>query len=119
MASDGDKNGPVQDPAPRPKSDKPLPPSAKRKKKRVAAPTGAADGPGTGRYTAPIPGSKRGPSPQWVPVLMFGLWAVGLAMILLNYMGILPGSDDGGNGWYLVGGLGLILGGIITATQYR
>ena len=72
-----------------------------------------------GRYTPPIPAATRGPSPRWVPVLMFALWGVGLAMILLNYMGLLPGSDDGGNGWYLIGGLGLILGGIVTATQYR
>jgi hypothetical protein len=50
---------------------------------------------------------------------MFSLWGIGLLMILLNYMGVLPGSADNGNGWYLVGGLAAILGGIITATQYR
>jgi len=54
-----------------------------------------------------------------VPVLMFALWAVGLLVIILNYMGVLPGSADGGNGWYLVGGLAAILGGIMVATQYR
>ena len=59
------------------------------------------------------------PSPTWVPVLMFGLWGLGLLVILLNYMQILPGAEDGGNGWYLVGGLGSILAGIIVATQYR
>jgi hypothetical protein len=72
-----------------------------------------------GRYTAPIPAEKKGPSPMWVPVLMFAFWVVGLAMIILNYMGVLPGSGDNGNGWYLVGGLASILAGIITATQYR
>lgn len=107
------------------RKDKPLPPSA-RKKKQAEARRSASSASGTvsdetggGRYTAPIPAAKKGPSPRWVPVLMFALWGVGLAMILLNYMGLLPGSADGGNGWYLMGGLGLILAGIVTATQYR
>ncbi len=107
------------------RKEKPLPPAAKRKKAAEARAKGtllhheSSDNPAGGRYTAPIPASKRGPSPRWIPVLMFALWGIGLALILLNYMGVLPGSADGGNGWYLVGGLGLILGGIITATQYR
>jgi hypothetical protein len=100
-------------------TNKPLPPAAKRKKASGARVKGDPSATGVGRYTAPIPASKKGPSPRWVPVFMFGLWGIGLAMILLNYMGLLPGSADGGNGWYLIGGLGLILGGIITATQYR
>jgi LPXTG-motif cell wall-anchored protein len=50
---------------------------------------------------------------------MFALWGVGLLVIILNYMQVLPGTDDGGNGWYLLGGLVAILGGILTATQYR
>jgi len=53
-------------------------------------------------------------SPMWVPVLMFGLLGVGTLMIILNYIELLPGATDN---WYLVGGLGLILAGIITATQ--
>jgi len=58
----------------------------------------------------------RPPSPMWVPVLMFGLFAVGSLVIFLNYVGLLPGAASN---WYLLGGLGLILAGIITATQYR
>ncbi|MCZ7627589.1 MAG: cell division protein CrgA [Microthrixaceae bacterium] len=100
-------------------TNKPLPPAAKRKKPAGARAKGDSSAGGAGRYTAPVPASKKGPSPRWVPVLMFALWGIGLGMILLNYMGLLPGSADGGNGWYLIGGLGLILGGIITATQYR
>ena len=72
-----------------------------------------------GRYTAPTAAARKAPSPRWVPVLMFGLWGLGLLLIVLNYMGVLPGSSDGGNGWYLVGGLGAILAGIMVATQYR
>jgi hypothetical protein len=55
-------------------------------------------------------------SPPWVPVLMFALLGVGLVVIFLNYLGVLPGGTD--NRWLLVG-LVAILGGIITATQYR
>ena len=47
---------------------------------------------------------------------MFTLLGAGLLMILLNYMDLVPGQTSG---WYLLGGLALILGGIMTATQYR
>ncbi len=53
-------------------------------------------------------------SPPWVPALMFGLLGVGALAIILNYIELLPGATSN---WYLLGGLGLILGGIITATQ--
>ena len=95
---------------------KSVPPAAKKK---AAAVKKAEAAPVSRRYTAPVPTAKRGPSPRWVPVLMFAFWGVGLLLIILNYMGVLPGSDNGGNGWYLVAGLGSILAGIITATQYR
>lgn len=55
-------------------------------------------------------------SPAWVPVLMFALLILGTLMIILNYVDLLPG---GTSNWYLLGGLGLILAGIITATQYH
>lgn len=106
----------------RKKAEKVLPPAAKRKKPttgRATAPKEPGSTAAGGRYTAPIPPERKGPSPVWVPILMFGLWALGLGIIILNYMGSLPGSGDGGNGLYLVGGLVLILGGIIAATQYR
>ncbi len=90
-----------------------VPPKAKAKAK-------AGDRGAPARYTPTKTTSKgAGPSPRWVPVLMFALWGVGLLLIVLNYMGVLPGSEDGGNGWYLVGGLASILAGIMVATQYR
>jgi hypothetical protein len=67
------------------------------------------------RYTPPIPREQK-VSPRWVPVLMFGLLALGLVVIFCNYLGVLPGGT--GNKYLLIG-LGCILGGIITATQYR
>lgn len=65
------------------------------------------------RYTPPIPASEKISEP-WVAPVMFTLLGLGSLMIILNYIDILPG---GTNNWYLFGGLGLILGGIITATR--
>jgi Cell division protein CrgA len=74
-----------------------------------------------GRYTAPVPKEYK-VSPRWVPVLMLVLLGLGILIILLNYVGIVPGfgplPDDTSN-WYLLIGLGMILGGIITATQWH
>lgn len=90
-----------------------VPPKAKAKAKAAPAATPA-------RHTMPKPQARgAGPSPRWVPVLMFALWGIGLLLIILNYMGVLPGAEDGGNGWYLVAGLVSILAGIMVATQYR
>ena len=78
-------------------------------------PAGAQRPDVSGRYTPPIPRTQK-VSPMWVPVLMFTLLGLGLLVIMLNYLDLVPG---GTNNWYLLGGLGLILGGIITATNYH
>lgn len=88
-----------------------VPPKAKAKAK--------ADAAANVRYTPPSPQARRAPSPRWVPILMFALWGVGLLVIILNYMGVLPGGGEDGSGWYLIAGLVSILGGIMVATQYR
>ena len=67
------------------------------------------------RYTPPVPRSQK-VSPPWVPVLMFALLIIGMLVIFLNYIEVLPG---GVKNTYLLIGLASILGGIITATQYR
>ena len=69
----------------------------------------------TGRYTPPVPKTQK-VSPIWVPILMFGCLLIGMFMIISNYVGLLPDSPN--NGW-LLGGLGLITVGFITATQYH
>ena len=58
-----------------------------------------------------------GPSPILVPILMFGTLTLGTAVILFNYLteDILGTPSN----WYLLGGLGFVLVGIVTATQYR
>ena len=75
---------------------------------RSAAPDPSA------RYTPPIPRDVK-VSPVWVPVLMFALLGVGTVLILLNYSNVFWDTSN----VYLMVGLGLILGGIVTATQYH
>ncbi len=67
------------------------------------------------RYTPPIPKEVR-MSPTWVPVLMFALLGLGTLIILLYYLGFVPG---GRNNWYLFAGLSAVLGGLFTATKYH
>lgn len=45
---------------------------------------------------------------------MFTLLALGAIVIVLNYVALLPGDT---NNWYLMAGLGLLLAGIVVATQ--
>lgn len=91
-------------------------------KARSSSPSGKAavtdddDDPGfSKRYTPPKATYAPGPSPWWVPALMFGLLVVGALVIMLNYMGAFGDAEN----IRLVIGLAFILGGIITATQYR
>lgn len=79
---------------------------------------GHGGGPGTttsGRYTPPIPRDQK-VSPPWVPVVMFGCLGLGVALIVLNYLNLLPGDASNVN---LLIGLGLITAGFVTATQYH
>ena len=75
----------------------------------------------SGRYTPPVPREMK-VSPWWVPALMGAFLVLGTAVILLNYVGLLPSwgflPDDTSNVWLLVG-LGLILVGIVVATQWH
>lgn len=81
--------------------------------KGTSTPTSASTE-SSGRYTAPTPHYVK-ESPPWVPIVMFALLGIGTLLILLNYTGILWDTSN----WYLMAGLGAILAGIITATQYR
>ncbi|MGH9300854.1 MAG: cell division protein CrgA [Acidimicrobiales bacterium] len=103
-------------------------PSAKRPNRRPAKTTGRvtpkgsgrtpprAAGPApSGRYTPPIPRTAK-VSPKWVPVLMMFLLLAGPIVIIINYIGLMPG---GASNYYLLAGLLLISGGFLVATQYR
>ena len=62
------------------------------------------------------PSTKSQESPKWVPILMFSHLAAGVLIIFFNYVGWLPGGTSNS---FLLLGLGSILGGIITATQFH
>ncbi len=68
-----------------------------------------------GRYTPPIPKEKR-QSPPWFPFVLLGFLILGLAVIVLNYVNVLPG---GTNDWYLIGGIAAIVAGLFMATFYH
>ncbi len=53
---------------------------------------------------------------MWYVVLMFGLMAVGIVLILTNYIGILPG---GTSNTYLIVGLAMIGVGFAMTMNYR
>jgi hypothetical protein len=57
-----------------------------------------------------------GSSPTWYVATMFGLMAVGIVVILINYMGLLPG---GTSNLYLLGGLAMIGIGFAMTLNYR
>ena len=80
-----------------------------------AAPTRASTE-ASSRYTPPIPREVK-ISPIWVPIIMFTFFGLGMVVIFLHYVNLfLPGASSN---WWLFAGLGSILAGIITATQYR
>lgn len=86
--------------------------AADRKAARSGNPRKAATAAESGRYTQPIPRSQL-ESPVWVPAIMFTLLGLGGLVILLTYV------IWNGRPLTLGIGLALILGGILTATQYR
>jgi uncharacterized membrane protein len=94
---------------------------AKPQKRKIeggrVTPKGGPTATPSARYTPPVARKQDMPSPMWVPVLMFTLLGMGVLVIVLNYVSLLPGGDV--SNWYLVLGLVLILGGIITDNQFR
>ena len=55
-------------------------------------------------------------SPAWYVFLMFGLMAVGVVVIILNYIGAVPGGQQSR---YLYGGLGGIGIGFMMTLNYH
>jgi hypothetical protein len=98
-----------------PKRTPPAPTKRTTPKGGGPAPTKRTPPKETARYTPPIPKSQK-VSPIWVPILMFTCLGLGMAMIIANYVNLLPGSPK--NSW-LLGGLGLITAGFVTATKYH
>lgn len=69
-----------------------------------------------GRYTPPAP-KKAAASPLWVPASMFAMLALGVIVIISNYLQMLPGGEAQNS--YLFVGLGLFVGGAVLSTQLR
>jgi hypothetical protein len=67
------------------------------------------------RYTPPTPASKKH-SPRWLGPVILGLLLIGAGVVILNYVGALPGDTSNA---YLFLGLGLITAGFLAATQWR
>jgi hypothetical protein len=81
-----------------------MPKSKGRKKPRRSSPQ------------APPPPAKEKVSPTWYVALMFSLMAIGAIVIILNYIGLLPGGTD--NNWLFVG-LGAIGIGFLMTMNYH
>jgi cell division protein CrgA len=84
-------------------------PKSKRRKK-------AAPPPPPSRYTPPKPKTAKH-SALWVPSTMFACLLTGVAVIIANYLQLLPGGEAQNS--YLFVGLGLLISGFVLSTQYR
>lgn len=65
-------------------------------------------------YAAPPPRKRPKASPAWYGILVLGLILIGVAIIVLNYMNLIPTQ-----GYWLWVGLGVIAAGFGAATQWR
>lgn len=70
------------------------------------------------RYQPP-PKPKPKPSPRWVGPLVLSILFSGVILILLNYIGLIPGTGGQAQNLYLWIGLGLIALGFGAATKLR
>lgn len=64
----------------------------------------------------PPPKTKPKSSPLWVGALFFTLLLTGVAIIISNYIGLLPDENAAWALWY---GLGLISASFVVATQWH
>jgi len=71
---------------------------------------------GSRPYATPPQKKRRRESPRWYGLLVLGLIGIGIALIVLNYMDVIPGGTA--QVW-LWAGLGLIAGGFAAATQWH
>lgn len=70
------------------------------------------------RYQPPPPKKPR-PSPPWFGAVVLALIFGGVIVIVLNYLGLMPGSGGIATNRYLFIGLGGIAAGFLAATQWR
>ena len=70
------------------------------------------------RYQPP-PKKKPKPSPRWFGALILVLMFAGVILIVVNYLGLVPGTGGRASNAYLFVGLGLIAAGFLASTQWR
>ena len=70
------------------------------------------------RYQPP-PRKKPKPSPRWFGASILAVMFAGVIAIVLNYLGVMPGTNGTASNLWLFVGLGLIAVGFLTATQWR
>lgn len=70
------------------------------------------------RYQPP-PKRKPKPSPKWYGAAILTLMFAGVIVIVLNYLGLMPGTHKQATNLYLFVGLGLIALGFLGSTQWR
>lgn len=70
------------------------------------------------RYQPP-PKPKPKPSPRWLGPTILGILFGSVLVIVLNYLGLMPGTQDQASNLYLWIGLGGIALGFGLATQLR
>jgi drug/metabolite transporter (DMT)-like permease len=70
------------------------------------------------RYQAP-PKKKPKPSPRWFGAIVLGLLFGGAAVIILNYLSLIPFTSIDPSNWLLFVGLGCIAAGFLAATQWH
>jgi hypothetical protein len=68
------------------------------------------------RPTPPPKAKSLPPSKLWVPVLMFSLIGIGIAIIVTNYFGLLVGGQSN---WFLLIGIAEVTLGFMVATMLR
>ena len=68
-----------------------------------------------GRYTPPVPKSTHH-SPAWFGPTIIALFLLGLLLLILNYVGVMPG---GTSAWYIVAGVFVIFLGFAATLRYH
>ena len=58
-------------------------------------------------------------SPRWFGIAVLAIIFIGVIIIVVNYLGLVPGTGGRASNAYLFVGLGLIAVGFIAATQWR
>jgi hypothetical protein len=70
------------------------------------------------RYQPP-PRKKPKASPRWYGWTILGLMFAGVGAIVVNYLGLMPGTGGTASTGWLLGGLAMIGVGFLGATRWR